>query len=343
LANDGLDYAEVVEDFKGSRLDALAARSGVEGRRLVDHQAADAAAAQITGKGQAGWASTHDEDVDVVSWQRVHGGPFAVVVRIGCRAAIALAPSCTEDFVVSVPALSGAKVHNQDAERPHRPKTLAGTRGQLQGCRRDRAHAVLVRLPHLAAAGGALWVAYGPLELLQPWGPDTEYDEVRAYDVVIDPGLFRLYSLPGSLALLLCGVALLMLLRHLSVPSRAARAAGWAASALGAASAAGVATAWDPVFTGARVLGTVALGVGVLLAAPAAPPSWRIGLLGLGSLALFLMPLWPLVYALHWLSPGAGAAIFVAHGLGWIALGVACQRVSSSVTGSDSLSAGRRQ
>jgi hypothetical protein len=201
----------------------------------------------------------------------------------------------------------------------------------------------LVRLPHLAAAGGALWVAYGPLELLQPWGPDTEYDEVRAYDVVIDPGLFRLYSLPGSLALLLCGVALLMLLRHLSVPSRAAHAAGWAASALGAASAAGVATAWDPVFTGARVLGTVALGVGVLLAAPAAPPSWRIGLLGLGSLALFLMPLWPLVYALHWLSPGAGAAIFIAHGLGWIALGVACQRVSSSVTGSDSLSAGRRQ
>ena len=91
------------------------------------------------------------------------------------------------------------------------------------------------------------------------------------------------------------------------------------------------------------MLGTVALGAGVLLAALAAPPTWRIGLLGLGSFALFLVPLWPLVYALQWLSPGAGAAIFVAQFLCWIALGVAWQRVSSGLTRSDSISAGRRR
>jgi hypothetical protein len=35
------------------------------------------------------------------------------------------------------------------------------------------------------------------------------------------------------------------------------------------------------------------------------------------------MPLWPLVFAVQWLSPGAGAAIIGLHGLGWTVLGAA--------------------
>ena len=179
-----------------------------------------------------------------------------------------------------------------------------------------------------AVVGGALWLPYGVLELVQPWGADTRYDEERAYDVVISPALHQLSSLPGSLALLLCAVGLLGLLRRLDVDSRAARVASRGAAGLAALSAAGVLLGFDPAFTGGRILGTAVLGVGLLAAGRAAgrtrhANAWRPPMVALGLLALFLLPLWPLVFAVQWLSPGTGAAIIAAHGLGWAGLGAA--------------------
>jgi hypothetical protein len=59
----------------------------------------------------------------------------------------------------------------------------------------------------------------------------------------------------------------------------------------------------------------------VLAAAGPATSSWRWGLRGLGAVGLLLLPLWPVVFALGWLTPGAGAAVLSVHGLAWTAAG----------------------
>lgn len=192
-----------------------------------------------------------------------------------------------------------------------------------------------------AVVGGGLWIPYGAFELVQPWGADTRYDADRAYDVVVDRGLHHLYSLPGSLALLLCAVGLLVLLRRLGVHSRAARLASGGACALASISAAGVLLGFDPAFTGARILGTVLLGIALLTAGRAASrtrgaTAWQLPLVSLGGVALFLLPVWPLVFALQWLTPGAGAAIIALHGWGWMIVGSAAptERIDEALPGS---------
>ena len=172
-----------------------------------------------------------------------------------------------------------------------------------------------------AVAAGLLWMPYGALELLQPFGPDTRYDEALGYDVVVDPGRFVGYSLPGSVALVLSGLALVALTARLPGRSRGARAAGATAAALGAVSALGVVVQVDPVFTGPRIVGTLLLGAGLLGAAAAAPAGRRLLLAALGAVGLLLLPLWPLVYALQWMSAGTAAGVFVLFGAGWLALG----------------------
>ncbi|MDP9433772.1 MAG: hypothetical protein M3P93_00645, partial [Actinomycetota bacterium] len=75
------------------------------------------------------------------------------------------------------------------------------------------------------------------------------------------------------------------------------------------------------MFTGARVLGTLVLGAGLVAAAVAAPVRWRPLLGALGVVAVSLLPLWPLVYAVQWVPAHVAAGVFVLHGAGWIALG----------------------
>jgi hypothetical protein len=83
---------------------------------------------------------------------------------------------------------------------------------------------------------------------------------------------------------------------------------------------------FDPLFTGLRLLSTLALGSATVLAglaarrAPAA--GWAGPLLALGLLGLALFPLWPVVYALAWLTPATGAATIGLFGLGWALVGV---------------------
>lgn len=180
-----------------------------------------------------------------------------------------------------------------------------------------------LRRPLLPAlAGGALWIPYGVLEVARPWGVDTRYDEALGYDIVVDRALHHVTSLPGSLALLLCAVGLRVLLRRLHLDSATARATSWGAGALAVVSAAGVVVSFDPVFTAARILGTVLLGVSLLAAGSArGSADWRPRLLALGLLTLSLLLVWPLVFALEWLSPAAGATVIGLHGLAWVALG----------------------
>jgi len=188
-----------------------------------------------------------------------------------------------------------------------------------------------LRLTALAAAlGGLLWMPYGVFEMTQPWGDDTVYRDDRGYEVVTDALLYHLYSLPGSAALMLTALGLLGAFRLRGLPAGRAGRVGvllaYAALTLAVLSAAGVVVQFDPVFTGPRILGTLALGAGTLLAGVAArrtgaAASWTTALLALGLLGLFLLPLWPLVYAVELVPEGGGAAVIVLFGLGWVLVG----------------------
>ena len=195
---------------------------------------------------------------------------------------------------------------------------------------------VLARVAGPAAVlGGLLWVPYGVFEVLPPWGADVVYREEVGYSVIVDASRFVAYSLPGALALLLTSLGLLGILARPGPPAGRARTGGrilaFIALALGAVSLAGVGALFDPVFTAARIFGTLALGAAAVLAGlgarrAGAGSGWTLALLALGILGLFLMPLWPLVYAVELLPEGAGAAFIVLFGLGWVGLGIALIR-----------------
>lgn len=176
---------------------------------------------------------------------------------------------------------------------------------------------------------GPLWVAHGVLTMLRPWGDDVVYDAAVGYSLVREPVLFLLYSAPGSLALVLSAAGTVGMLGHVAAPGRGtsvARALGVAALLAGLASLAGVVALVDPVFTAGRILGTVLLATGLLVAAGAVrrgagSAGWSTPLAVVGVLGELLLPLWPLVYALRWLSEAAGALVIALFGLGWVWLG----------------------
>ncbi|MDQ4099182.1 MAG: hypothetical protein M3121_01620 [Chloroflexota bacterium] len=181
-----------------------------------------------------------------------------------------------------------------------------------------------------AALGGLLWVPYGVFEMLQPWGEDTVYRDDRGYEVVTDTLLYWVYSLPGSLALLLTTLGLLGALDLLRLPtariSRIGLILAYVALGLAILSAVGVVTRFDPLFTGPRIFGTLALGGATVLMGVAAhrmgtAPGWAATLLALGLLGLFLLPLWPLVYAVNLVPEGGGTGIIALFGLGWVMVG----------------------
>lgn len=178
-----------------------------------------------------------------------------------------------------------------------------------------------------SAVGGVLWAAHGTLTMLKPWGEEARYSDSRGYSLVTDPAVFVGYNAPGAAALLVTALAVALLSRGLAVRRRRTAAAGRGllllAVAIAIVSMVGVVALSDPVFTAARVAGTVFLGLGTVLLAAAMPPGGRDRPLwaAVGILALGLLPLWPLVYAVRLLPEWAGAAYFWLFGLAWLAWG----------------------
>ncbi len=182
-----------------------------------------------------------------------------------------------------------------------------------------------------AVLGGLLWMPYGVFEMLQPWGDDTVYRDDRGYEVVTDTLLYHLYSLPGSVALLLTSLGLLGVFARLGLPtgrtSRIGLVLAYAALVLALLSAAGVVVRFDPLFTAPRIFGTLALGAATLLAGIEARRTdavagwWSAALLALGLLGLFLLPLWPLVHAIEIAPEEVGAGVIALFGLGWVLVG----------------------
>jgi hypothetical protein len=188
----------------------------------------------------------------------------------------------------------------------------------------------LVRRPGwLMLIGGALWAPYGLFAMLSPWGEDTLYSEERGYELVIDAGLYRIYSLPGSLALLLTSAGLLGALSALGLvggSGRTGRLLARVAVALAVLSLLGAIMLVDPVFTASWLFGSLALGAATFVAGyrcRGRPSCGGLGpaLLLLGLAGMFILPLWPLIYAVEVLPAGAGAAFIALFGLGWAVMG----------------------
>ena len=161
-------------------------------------------------------------------------------------------------------------------------------------------------------------------------GGDTVYRDDRGYEVVTDAALYWAYGLPGSLALLLTDLGLLGTFARLGLPAgrpgSVGRILAYVALGLAVLSVAGLVALFDPLFTAARVFGTVALGAATLLAGVEArqvgtAQGWTAALLVLGLLGLFLLPLWPLVFAVEVVPEGGGAALIALFGLGWALVG----------------------
>ncbi|MBA2470418.1 MAG: hypothetical protein H0V37_13520 [Chloroflexia bacterium] len=200
-------------------------------------------------------------------------------------------------------------------------------------------HHQIRRTGSAAALGGLLWVPFGVFEMLKPWGVDRVFRDDRGYEVVTDALLYRVYNLPGSLALLFTALALLGVYQLLGLPhgrtGNIGRILAYIALALAVLSAVGVSVAFDPLFTGPRIFGTLALGAGSFLAGVDAQRAgsasgWTAALLVLGMLGLFLLPLWPLVYALEVVPEGGGVGIIGLFGLGWALVGYRLRSLPSA-------------
>jgi len=183
------------------------------------------------------------------------------------------------------------------------------------------------RVATVILVGGLLWILYGPFTMLNPWGADVAYREAQGYSVIIDARLFLAYSLPGALALLLTAAGLLGVIVRLGRLGGAleliTRGLTYVALGLGLVSLVGVVVLFDPVFTAGRIFGTLSLGAAAVLASVMAWRGgvsiiWVWGLSLVGAAGLFLLPLWPLVYALGWLSNEAGAVVIALFGIGWM-------------------------
>lgn len=203
----------------------------------------------------------------------------------------------------------------------------------MQEDRATQASRVAAVLPPRRAAaaailGGLLWLPYGVLAMLNPWGVDVVYSEAKGYSLVVDSALFLAYSLPGGLALALTSAGLIGIVTQLRTHNlgRGALVFAYAALALAALCLLGAVILFDPVFTAGRIFGTVLLGTATVLAAVVAHKRRASrglvgGLLLVGAVGLFLLPLWPLVYALQWLTPAQAAWVFVLFGVGWVGVG----------------------
>lgn len=181
-----------------------------------------------------------------------------------------------------------------------------------------------------ASVGGVLWMVYGPLAMLHPWGVDVVFNPAQGYSDVVDGRAFVTYNLPGSLALTFTAIGLLgvtaLLRRRRTGMERTARWLAYVAIGLGVISFLGVVLVLDPLSTTGRIFGTLALGAATVAASVAAhqwsaDPRW-VALLGLlGLVGTLLLPLWPLVYIVNWVTEGAAALVIALFGVGWLVVG----------------------
>ena len=173
-----------------------------------------------------------------------------------------------------------------------------------------------------ALAAGVLWPVYGWFELSTPFGADAVYDDVRGFEVVVDQGLFALYSLPGAFALWATAMTLLYLVS--GSPHRRARTVRLLSRlVIGLASVGllGVVTGLVPLFFAPQAFATPILGAAAWVAGSLGTGrARRVHLRCLGIAALAFIGVWPAVWAIGVISTAVAAALIGVFGLGWAAL-----------------------
>lgn len=183
----------------------------------------------------------------------------------------------------------------------------------------------------LAVVGGLLWALFGIFEMLEPLGQAKIYDPSLGYELVTRPRIFQLYHLPGAVALALLALALAGLTaRHgLAYPGR--RVLAFLVLILALASLVGTSILLAPMAMLGLSMGRLVLGIAIIVAGlwavrSAATRGLATVLILLGLLGVFLLALQPLTWALMWFPPALSAAVMVAFGLAWFALGVSLEK-----------------
>ncbi|MEA5457035.1 hypothetical protein SPF06_20110 [Sinomonas sp. JGH33] len=213
----------------------------------------------------------------------------------------------------------------------------------------NRATWVLGRGPAVfwaLSAGGVLWIVHGYFRIITPYGPDTVWRKDLGYSPIISPELFVLYNLPGGLALLLAASAAFSFLSALGAGRSAlnftARMLVLAAFLLGLVAMAGQLFLFSPPTVVGISFGMPALGLALILTGVMVAKNsdglrehrrmLGPGLILLGTIGLFILPLWPMMYAMGWLPLWFGALIYAACGAGWVILGVSLRPASGSIS-----------
>lgn len=184
------------------------------------------------------------------------------------------------------------------------------------------------------AAGGVLWIVHGYFRNMTPQGPDVVWREDLGYSPIVSTELFLLYNLPGVFALLLTAWAALSYLATLNTAhtglKRTAQILALLAAVFGLIATAGQIVLFDPLTFGSISFGTPTLGLAIFLTGLAVASDSRgqehprvlgPGLMLLGAIGLFILPLRPLMYALELLPLAFGALVFALFGAGWVVLG----------------------
>lgn len=191
------------------------------------------------------------------------------------------------------------------------------------------------RLPSLAAVvSGLLWALFGIFEMLEPLGPTKIYVPSLGYELVTRPRIFQLYHLPGAVALALLAFALAKLTARQGLAYPGRRVLPFLVLVLALVSLVGTAILLAPMAILGLSMGRLVLGITTMVAGLRAfrsPAKRGLGaiLILLGLLGAFLLALQPLTWALMWLPPPLSAAVMVAFGLAWSALGVSLEKQRS--------------
>lgn len=169
---------------------------------------------------------------------------------------------------------------------------------------------------------GILWIVFGVFRMLKPWGAAEVWLPDLGYELITDRALYLLYGAPGTAALILSGFGLVTLaLGRVGRLVGIGRVLAFATLGAGVLSGVGLAIGSPPLVVAPIALGTPILGAAACLVAASARGADRGLLLLTGALGLFLLALWPLVFALQVIPLAVAAAIIGLFGLGWVALG----------------------
>lgn len=122
--------------------------------------------------------------------------------------------------------------------------------------------------------GGTLWMFHGIFEMIKPFGIAVVWQPDLRYDLITNAPLYRVYGVPGALALVLTSLGLVASATRSGRPAAVGRVLAYATLAVGVLSGVGLALGVPPLSFGSIAFGTPVLGVGAVLVGAGRGPVW---------------------------------------------------------------------